>query len=148
MRLFCRLSNLTDNKNQLEELLDNCTYEWTTLNDVSGGKLTSNTNGGSIFLPAAGGRYGSDPHGSGSGGFYRSSTLYPEDVEYAFIMDLDIYTGQTYWYGDIRYLGRSVRPVVITQDDATSHQGGGAGSGTGEGGSNDGSGSGGGRDRD
>ena len=36
------------------ELYNNCTSEWTTLNGVSGRLFTSNVNGNSIFLPAAG----------------------------------------------------------------------------------------------
>ena len=34
---------------QQMELLNNCTYEWTTVNGVNGGRFTSKTNGGSIF---------------------------------------------------------------------------------------------------
>jgi hypothetical protein len=39
---------------ELNELYDNCTWAWTTLNGVKGCKVTSNKNGNSIFLPAAG----------------------------------------------------------------------------------------------
>ena len=38
---------------QLKELKANCRYEWTTLNGVSGGKLTG-PNGNSIFIPSTG----------------------------------------------------------------------------------------------
>lgn len=38
------------------ELKDNCTWLWTSQNGVIGYKVTSNKNGKSIFLPAAGGR--------------------------------------------------------------------------------------------
>ena len=38
---------------QMNELLDNCSSEWTTLNGINGYKFTA-TNGGSVFLPAAG----------------------------------------------------------------------------------------------
>ena len=41
-----------------QELIDNCDWEWTTLNGVEGSKVTSRKNGNSIFLPAAGWRYG------------------------------------------------------------------------------------------
>ncbi len=39
---------------QCQELIDNCTTEQTTLNGVNGVRFTSNINGNSIFLPAAG----------------------------------------------------------------------------------------------
>ena len=38
---------------QILELIDNCTHEWTKLNEVKGSKFTG-LNGNSIFLPAAG----------------------------------------------------------------------------------------------
>ena len=37
-----------------QELIDNCTWEWTTLNDVNGYMLTSKKNGNTLFLPAVG----------------------------------------------------------------------------------------------
>ena len=36
------------------ELVDNTTHEWTTLNGVEGCKLTSKINGNSVFFPATG----------------------------------------------------------------------------------------------
>lgn len=45
---------------QAKELTQNTTVEWTTLGDVVGLKVTSNANGNSIFLPAAGYRYSTD----------------------------------------------------------------------------------------
>ena len=41
-------------KAEYDELLNNCTWTWTTQNSVNGCKVTSKTNGNSIFLPAAG----------------------------------------------------------------------------------------------
>ena len=38
---------------QMQEMLDNCAFKWTTLNGTNGGLFTSN-NGNAIFLPAAG----------------------------------------------------------------------------------------------
>ena len=40
-------------KDELKELLDNCTFEWTQINGVNGYKVTG-INGNSIFIPAAG----------------------------------------------------------------------------------------------
>ena len=40
-------------KNELEELLNNCTWEWTQINNINGYRVQGN-NGNSIFIPAAG----------------------------------------------------------------------------------------------
>lgn len=37
-----------------QELYDNCTYVWTTMNGVNGMLFTSNINGNTLFFPAAG----------------------------------------------------------------------------------------------
>ena len=58
---------------QLTELVNNCTVEWTTRNNVRGCKFTG-TNGGSIFLPSTGYYYGMEIWGR-SNGYYWSSTL-------------------------------------------------------------------------
>lgn len=59
---------------QCLELTNNCTYEWTTMNGVNGGKFTG-LNGGFIFLPAAG--YQNGIYDDGSKGYYWSSTRVP-----------------------------------------------------------------------
>lgn len=61
-----------------QELLDNCTWEWTTQNGIDGYKVTSNKEGYThklIFLPAAGYRSGSNLSNEGSKGQYWSSSL-------------------------------------------------------------------------
>ena len=94
---------------QYEELVNNCSYEWTTLNGVNGGQFTG-PSGCSIFLPAAGYRSNDDLYYAGSGGYCWSSTQYPDNSSYAY--NLNFYSGYavcSYWY---RYRGRSVRPVA------------------------------------
>lgn len=95
----------------IKELLDNCTTEWTTLNGVNGRKFISKINGNSIFLPAAGYRWGGDLGLAGERGYYWSSTRYPDLSGGAY--DLYFYSGDAYW-SDLyhRGSGRSVRPVV------------------------------------
>ena len=97
-------------KKQQAELIDNCTYDWTTFNGVKGGRFTSKKNGASIFLPAAGLRDYSGLGSAGSGGDYWSSTQDPSYTSSAYY--LDIGSGSTGWYGSYRGIGRSVRPVV------------------------------------
>ncbi len=41
-------------KRDFQELIDNCTWEWTTLGRIAGCKVTSKINGNYIFIPAAG----------------------------------------------------------------------------------------------
>ena len=97
-------------KEQQDELRNNCTYEWTTVNGVKGGKFTSKANGGSMFLPAAGDRSYSDLNYAGSRGDYWSSTQGPSYTGYAYY--LYFYSSSTRTDSDYRYYGRSVRPVV------------------------------------
>ena len=98
--------------NELNELFDSkyCKCEWTTLNDVSGYKITSKKNGKSIFLPAAGRRVrGSEEH-LGTRGFYWSSTpsQYNGSGNVAVkTFEADRVSG----YEPYRYYGFSIRPV-------------------------------------
>ena len=58
---------------EIQELINNTTKEWTTINEVNGYKFTG-SNGNSIFIPAAGycGDGGVDNVGNG-GGVWSSS---------------------------------------------------------------------------
>ena len=96
---------------QFRELINSSytTTEWTTQNGVNGRKITSKTNGNSIFLPAAGYRLGSFLISAGSYGIYWSRTLpwdFPDVAWYLYFDSSDIGTS-----GDGRFYGRSVRPV-------------------------------------
>ena len=94
---------------EFRELIDNCTWEWTTRNGHNGYKVTSKKNGNSIFLPATGWRVGTESNNQGSDGFYWSATPYESPTDYAY--NLRFYEGyrDTPWSG--RYFGFSVRPV-------------------------------------
>jgi uncharacterized repeat protein (TIGR02543 family) len=83
------------------------TWTWTTLNGVNGYKVTSKINGNSIFLPAAGCRYGSSLDGAGSYGYFWSRSLNTDDSEGAY--GLGFSSGSRGYYRDY---GRSVRPVM------------------------------------
>ena len=102
-------------KAEWQELLNNCTWTWTTLNGVNGYKVTSNKAGYTdkfIFLPAAGYRDVSDLYAVGSYGCYWSSSL-SEYVSYD-AWNLSFNSG----YRDLdsgdygRCDGWSVRPVL------------------------------------
>ena len=78
-------------------------------NGVEGYKVTG-PNGNSIFLPAAGDRFGSSLFDAGSYGYYWSSTPYESDDFYAYYLYFNSDKHGVYGYG--RNLGRSVRPVL------------------------------------
>lgn len=61
---------------EFQELYDNCTSEWTTQNGMNGRLFTSNVNGNTLFLPAAGYYNGTNLITRGSSGYYWSSTYY------------------------------------------------------------------------
>ena len=95
-------------KEEWQELRDNCTSVWTTQSGVNGRRFTG-PNGNSLFLPAAGYRYGSSLSGAGSCGFYWSSSLntgYPD-----FARGFSISSGNYNVSNDYRCYGNSVRPV-------------------------------------
>lgn len=82
-----------------DELRNNCTWEWTTLNGVNGLRVTG-PNGNSIFLPFAG--------DVGSRNYYWSSTPYGVNSAYILAICSD---GYGPGYG-ARYIGNPVRPVL------------------------------------
>ena len=96
---------------QCEELLNGCTYSWTTLNGVNGALFTSKKNGKSIFIPAAGDRFDTDLYSRGESGIYWTGTLHPFSDDCAYC--LNFYGGTAFCgYNDYnRNLGRAVRPV-------------------------------------
>ena len=96
-------------KAEQDELREYCKWTWTTQNGVKGYKVTSKFNGRSIFLPAAGCRLGSSLYYADSEGFYWSSSLYLESVNYAYFVSFTSNRVSRYWDG--RCYGRSVRPV-------------------------------------
>ena len=97
---------------ELTELREQCTWTWTTQNGVYGYKVTSKKSGytnKSIFLPAAGCRYGSPFINEGSYGYYWSSSLitdYPYCAWYVLFFSDSVYRND-----NNRDCGFSVRPV-------------------------------------
>ena len=96
-------------KAEMQELIDNCTWEWTTQNGKNGYKVTG-PNGNYIFLPAAGYRSGSSREGAGSYGNFLSSTPAGSNINNACVLDFN--SNGHYFYEHSRYLGQSVRPVL------------------------------------
>ena len=110
-----------------QELINNCTWTWTTQNGVNGYKVTSKSNGNSIFLPAAGCRDDSSLNDAGSYGDYwslRSSSttasnflnfgntlLNPQNANdrgYGFAVRCVALSGKVSFFEDVRRL----RPIL------------------------------------
>ena len=95
-------------KAEFEELINRCTWTWTTYNNVNGYKVTG-PNGNSIFLPAAGRRNGTELDYRGSRCCYWSASMYGHCSDYAH--NLYFNDGNHDWTLDHRCNGLSVRPV-------------------------------------
>ena len=94
---------------ELEELIDNCTWTWTTYNGVNGYNVEG-PNGNSIFLPAAGVRIISLNSAGSYGGYWSSAPLDGNYDNNAYYLGFD--SDNQYMSNFYRYYGRSVRPVV------------------------------------
>lgn len=93
---------------ELEELIDKCDWLWTTQGGHNGYKVTG-PNGNSIFLPAAGCRYGASLGNAGDLGLYWSSTPNGSNTLIAYY--LYFRSGNHYVGWLTRFNGQSVRPV-------------------------------------
>lgn len=90
------------------ELLDHCTWTRTSVNGKKGFNVVG-PNGNSIFLPAAGWRYGASLKNAGTNGRYWSSSLHSGFSSSAYDLIFDsTYPDLLY---TARYNGGSVRPV-------------------------------------
>ena len=74
---------------ELEELKDKCRWSWTQQDGHSGYKVVG-LNGNSIFLPAAGLRYGASAFNVVRAGYYWSGSPYERSTKYAFCLDFDV----------------------------------------------------------
>ena len=95
---------------EIDELVNNCTWTWITQNGVNGYKVTSKTNGNSIFLPAAGSRNDLSLSSAGSDGDYWSSSLNTSSSDSAYSLYFN--SGSVGWHNIIRRYGQSVRAVL------------------------------------
>ena len=92
---------------EIKELVNNCTWRWTTQNGVYGYKVVG-PNGNSIFLPAAGVRDYTSLGSAGSLGYYWSATPRGEYIwVYSLVLSNSSYSNNT----NFDFYGFSVRPV-------------------------------------
>lgn len=93
-----------------QELLYNCTWTWTTKNNIYGCEVKA-PNGNSIFLPAAGYQSASSPASVGEIGYYASCSLNPNFPDESYYLYLTSYNKG--WSKDgYRHNGLAVRPVI------------------------------------
>ena len=96
---------------EILELKENCIWKWTTKDGVNGYQVTG-PNGRSIFLPAAGKKYGSNESGIGENGFYQTGSSYTLRTDNVFSWDLEFDASGT---PNVTYCSRahglSIRPV-------------------------------------
>ena len=95
-------------KRHFEELLDNCEWEWATINNVKGVLFTSRKNGRTLFFPCAG-------LIEGTTDYYRGSSVYYWAATKPAIGDYDAHcfasmNGQLFIMSKSRELGMPIRP--------------------------------------
>ncbi len=100
---------------QCQELVENCDWQWTQVNDVYG-QLVTGPNGNTIFLPAAGG-YATELFNDGEYAYYWSRTLCSimklkiesANQNHAYIISFGSWRKHV-WF-DSRFTGCTVRAV-------------------------------------
>ena len=98
---------------QMKELINKCSWEWTTRNGIPG-QLVTGPNGNSIFLPATGYRYNSTLYYSYFEGHYWSRDLYDIYPDCAYRLRIAQGVRNCNVYN--RYFGYAVRAVRVTQN--------------------------------
>ena len=98
---------------QLQELVENCTWEWTVYSGVSGCLFTG-SNGNTMFLPGAGYRYYDVYSGSDDGGICWSRTINPE-YNHAYYINFYMWDVR-YNFSSRRMDGFTVRAVRASQE--------------------------------
>ena len=107
----------TPSQVQQQELYSECSWEWTSMNDVNGYMVTG-PNGNTLFLPAAGSYEGSSNYYEGSTGDYWSRSLRVNLAINSFTLHLyGGYYGSVNLYEETRERGLSVRAVRVSSDD-------------------------------
>lgn len=97
-------------KKEWQELIDNCTWEWATIEGHKGYKVTSKINGATIFLPAAGYKQGIEDMFIETHGAYWSSS--PKSGDNHFASMLWFYSTRYYVDSSWRYNGFPIRAVT------------------------------------
>lgn len=100
----------TPTKAEVDELINNCTWTWTTLNGMKGYSVISKKNSNSIFLPAAGCFATGAFKSKNELGVYWASSLHETKSNCAYNAGFNE-TDIRYDYLTSRYVGQSVRAI-------------------------------------
>lgn len=102
-------------RKECEELVDNCTWEWTNINGVDGYKVIG-SNGNYIFLPAAGYQESFNHNSAGERDLYRSSNwgMIGGEAMTAYVIDFNSSEVGVKTTG-YRPNGQSVRPIYTAK---------------------------------
>lgn len=94
--------------NHVVELCSECTWKWTVRNGVSG-RLVTGRNGGTVFLPASGGRYDKRLEDKDIYGDYWTSEPYANEGQHSCTLSFN----SEYWNTDHDYhgYGHTIRAV-------------------------------------
>ncbi len=107
----CRMPDVSE----FEELYNQCVWSWMSNYNGTSGYLVTGPNGNTIFFPASGSYWGDDLSSHGSGGYYWSRSLYPNEND-SFQSAHYLHCSRDYLdpprYHMFRYVGYSVRPVA------------------------------------
>ena len=98
---------------QIKELINKCSWEWTTRNGINGYRVIG-PNGNELFLPATGYRYNSSLYYSYFEGHYWSRDLYDIHPDCAYRLRIAEGVRNCNVYN--RYFGYAVRAVRATQN--------------------------------
>lgn len=110
---------------EMQELVSNCNWYWTTVDGIDGYRVTG-PNGNSIFLPAAGWYSDDELKGYDIGGNYWTSSVPSGNSSTAYF--LEFYSDNDYSVDPFsRYTGFSIRPVC-PRSSSPSPSGGGSSS--------------------
>lgn len=98
---------------EFQELIDNCSLKWVELDeDNEGYVFTSNVNGNSIYLPAAGG-WSDSVELVGNGYYWSADCSTKGDTYYTRAAALDFIEDEEDWFTNaVRYRGFAVRAVT------------------------------------
>lgn len=97
---------------EMQELIDNCKWEWTTCSGVKGCKITGQ-NGNYIFLPASGYYDCVDSKDAGKISYWCASASHTADYDIGSIyLHCGMSDSPSIYYTSFRYQGRPIRPVL------------------------------------
>lgn len=102
-------------KTEIDELINQCEWEWTTINGISGYKVIGK-NGNSIFLPVTG-EIVVDKSNSPQSGFYWSgnanSDVLGQEAHYLYFDE----NNKAHMYNGARWHGMAIRPVWSSNNE-------------------------------